>query len=96
MLKRSDSAISNAYEIEAAHARRRTMAILYVAYGFFYLPRKADSVTKSALVEHAGFAMEDLALSDTVYLSVYTISLLFSGVRTSVHLHRCQLFFAWR
>lgn len=55
-----------------------TVLVLYLAYGSYYLPRKADSVVKTSL-EHDGFSVEYIALSDTVYLFTYTVSILFSG-----------------
>ncbi|GBG32256.1 Glucose-6-phosphate exchanger SLC37A2 [Hondaea fermentalgiana] len=61
-----------AYDEELRSMRRRTLVVLYMTYACFYLSRKADSVVKIALHEEEGFSVEDLAMLDTVYLSVYT------------------------
>lgn len=56
-----------------------TVLVLYLAYASYYLPRKADSVVKTSLVAD-GFSVESIALSDTVYLFTYTVTILFSGM----------------
>mmetsp|Transcript_8780 Transcript_8780/g.15435 ORF Transcript_8780/g.15435 Transcript_8780/m.15435 type:complete len:489 (+) Transcript_8780:167-1633(+) len=73
-------ASSTAYDLSFRKLQRRTLVILYLTYGSFYLSRKADSMVKSALHETQHFSMEDLALADTAYLMAYTISLGVSGV----------------
>lgn len=55
-----------------------TVYTLYLAYAGYYLPRKSDSVVKSALVAQ-GFSVDQIAVADTVYLFTYTIAMLFSG-----------------
>ena len=69
-----------AYAAERRALQRRTLLVLYLTYGTFYLSRKADAVVKGALHEKHGFSVEDLAASDTVYLCVYTVCLGLSGL----------------
>ena len=47
----------------------RTLAVLYVTYGLFYFPRKADSIVKVALNEVEGFTVGALSAADSAYLS---------------------------
>ncbi len=54
--------------------------LLYITYGSYYLPRKADAIVKVPLQQDAHFSVEDLALGDTAYLFVYTFALFGSGV----------------
>eukprot|EP00924_Labyrinthula_sp_SR-Ha-C_P004581 maker-scaffold_1-snap-gene-5.40-mRNA-1 protein AED:0.01 eAED:0.01 QI:135/1/1/1/1/1/3/268/421 len=59
-----------------------TVYTLYFVYACFYLPRKADSIVKTALLQQ-GFTVEDVALSDTLYLLSYTVSIMFTGTLTA-------------
>jgi len=76
----SSSSSSVSYASESARARHWLLGLLYATYGCFYLSRKADSVAKIALHEEEGFTVEELAMLDTVYLVVYTLSLAASGM----------------
>ena len=49
----------------------RTLAVLYVTYGLFYFPRKADSIVKVALNEVEGFTVGAL-LPQTRLISSHT------------------------
>lgn len=58
----------------------RTLIILYVTYGLFYFPRKADSVVKTSLHEVEGFSLGAISAADTVYLLTYSTMMFISGV----------------
>ncbi|KAH9256078.1 hypothetical protein BASA81_005854 [Batrachochytrium salamandrivorans] len=65
---------------EVRNLRWRMIGLLYFTYLCYYLPRKADAITKSSLQSDLKFSLEDLALADTSYLLTYTFALFASGM----------------
>jgi sugar phosphate permease len=63
-----------------APARRRALALSWLAYATYYLGRKGFSVVKSTLVREFGFSTGTLATIDTVYLVAYACGQVPSGL----------------
>ncbi len=61
-------------------ARRRALALSWLAYATYYLGRKGFSVVKATVAREHGFATGTLAAIDTAYLVAYALGQLPSGV----------------